>query len=206
MGNVYVVGAGNVTSINGVTGPVQIGGRNLILNTGSDTVLVGAKELHLGTSSWFVDKLPSLAGKSFALSFDYDATEDADTTLFFQLFYYSIDGTGHYYSVSNSINLSESKNGHEIYTNTLPTAQYNANTFVQVRASGTSGTSGSVTVKNIKFEIGTVATDWSPAPEDIFARLEALEEKTGITADLPQVEGPEIMDEPVDHAGGGNIP
>lgn len=34
-------------------------------------------------------------------------------------------------------------------------------------------------VKNLKLEMGDVATDWSPAPEDIFARINELSSKIG---------------------------
>lgn len=53
-------------------------------------------------------------------------------------------------------------------------------------------------IKRLKLERGNFATEWTPAPEDIFTRLEALEAKVGITSEPPVVEGPEIMDEPVD--------
>lgn len=38
---------------------------------------------------------------------------------------------------------------------------------------------GAFRVKNLKLEMGDVATDWSPAPEDIFARIDELSSKIG---------------------------
>ena len=38
---------------------------------------------------------------------------------------------------------------------------------------------GAFKVKNLKLEMGDVATDWSPAPEDFFARIDELSSKIG---------------------------
>lgn len=38
---------------------------------------------------------------------------------------------------------------------------------------------GAFRVKNLKLEMGDVATDWSPAPEDIFAKIDELSSKIG---------------------------
>lgn len=38
------------------------------------------------------------------------------------------------------------------------------------------------TVKKVKLERGNIATDWTPAPEDILSRLDALENRGGVNA------------------------
>lgn len=200
MGNVNVLGAGTVTSVNGVTGPVQIGGRNFILNSEKD-VVVNAKtghEYHL--SPWATDKIPAMEGRKVTLSFDYEASDDADISLLFQLHIYKPDEA--YIAISDLIQLSPSKRGHYENTINMFFSEYSPNTYLLASCPPEYANIGSVTIRNLKLEAGSMATDWTPAPEDILSRLAALEAAAGITYEPPVYDGPETMDESADHAGG----
>lgn len=178
MGNVSVHGAGGVTAVNGNAGAIQIGGRNLILDsgvsiTGSDYLLhIYKLSEPLREGEYYVSTIWGVLGN------------DKDR------FLATPDGTGE---------ASYKSNGDGSYTTVFtPSSDWvGGKSWLVFHYPENIKTTSTIT--KIKLELGTVATDWSLAPEDILSRLAALEAAAGITYEPPQIDGPEIMD---DHGGG----
>lgn len=138
---------------------LQIGGRNYFLN--GSTVRTGSTFLEIKT-----DYLTELIGKQVVISFDIKSSNSAT---------YNV-----YPYQSNGISISGTRN-------ITTTTEYRRVSFVDtikdwgtVNPSYTSGGIGfynasgaGLSVKNVKIEIGNKATDYSEAPEDVQAAIDA---------------------------------
>lgn len=215
MGNVYVLNAGSVTSVNGSVGDITISGGNLYESTWDykssawinvsqgdlwlpDNML--STETYLGAAviekraawNWPYQKIAVNAGESYTYSVYAKAAEPLSCS-----FSFNRDGEPDNATLepSGAILVSVGTEWKRY------SATYKAITsgYVYARLEGTKA--GLLQQALPKLERGNVATDWSPAPKDIMDRLATLEAAAGITHDPPQVEGPEIMDEPADAGG-----
>ncbi|AQS09693.1 hypothetical protein CLOBY_18240 [Clostridium saccharobutylicum] len=81
-----------------------------------------------------------------------------------------INGDGSYYNISYG-DISFANNGTITKQITTPNNATNALFFLGV--GGLSSVGDSLTIYNIKFEKGTIATDWTPAPEDIQSQIDS---------------------------------
>ena len=216
MGNVNVFGAGGVTSINGVSGAVYLGTRNLLIGTkdfsgdkwvnldkwAEDGTYNGfAVMKRLGDWKGIYQELPVEPG-AYTFSFYIRASTGAHVYVYFD----SMD------SASPDAQIVEFRPnlgnpGQEwtriSYTfhvkNTAPAGYLGRMSISNSIGNETIWTCGWSLVK------GNVLTDWTPAPEDIESRLAAIEAKLGITADPPVIDGPEMEEMNMDenHVGGG---
>lgn len=238
MGNVNVHGAANVTSVNGVAGPVRLGGRNLLPDSTAPSLAKVAGK----AARYF-----SNAGNAAAVKCSFVALDDppvpgitygVQTTITAVSYYrglcwyaeenvvHLIDGETYtiscYARVLDGTTGIQFQVGYGVPYYTLDirsidnktwkqysyTFKYDASDWpdspegIRIYMPCGGGSLGTVQTCGFQLERGTVATDWTLSVEDIFARLAALEAAVGITADPPEIDGPDIMDDPADTAGG----
>lgn len=161
---------------------IQIGGRNLCLGTGTPSVnkFTGVTKTNVIYRVKDKSVLESLKGKEIVISFDYDNQYTSGSLVSMIVYYFwktlivfdsSNKGQGH---VEKKIKLREDV-----------TIDGTAAIYLQI--SSGNNYSGTVTISNLKLEIGNKATDWSPAPEDSENAL--TEYKKEVTAQFSVLEG-----------------
>jgi len=161
---------------------IQIGGRNLCLGTGTPSVnkFTGVTQTNVIYRVKDKSVLESLKGKEIVISFDYDNQYTSGSLVSMAVYYFwktlivfdsSNKGQGH---VEKKIKLKEDV-----------TIDGTAAIYLQI--SSGNNYSGTVTISNLKLEIGNKATDWSPAPED--AENALTEYKKEVTAQFSVLEG-----------------
>lgn len=227
MGNAYVLGAGTVTSVNGVTGPVQIGGRNYVSHssptlhpTGWHTFRSFSEEVKVEngyavSNKWSGDYLSivtpyasigTIEPGTYTFSFDVYASvpiQDRIGGWVLDAAWQTLDLKLYDFCPLDNV-LIPSFPGKRFQRTLELTKPYDKGgvAFLFYNAAHPEVT---IYIKDIQLERGNVATDWKPAPGDVESRLEAIEAKLGITYDPPMVDGPEMEDMEMDnmtHAGG----
>lgn len=162
---------------------IQIGGRNLCLGTGTPSVnkFTGVTKTNVIYRVKDKSVLESLKGKEIVISFDYDNQYTSGSLVSMAVHYFwktlivfdsSNKGQGH---VEKKIKLNKED----------VTIDGTAAIYLQI--SRGNNYSGTVTISNLKLEIGNKATDWSPAPEDSENAL--TEYKKEVTAQFSVLEG-----------------
>lgn len=162
---------------------IQIGGRNLCLGTGTPSVnkFTGVTKTNVIYRVKDKSVLESLKGKEIVISFDYDNQYTSGSLVSMAVYYFwkalivfdsSNKGQGH---VEKKIKLNKED----------VTIDGTAAIYLQI--SRGNNYSGTVTISNLKLEIGNKATDWSPAPEDSENAL--TEYKKEVTAQFSVLEG-----------------
>ena len=157
---------------------LEIGGRNLILDTAQERISPASINGSAYVSpapmcSAYADNILNNIEDEFVYSFDYEVVGNTATDGYI---YTQIRGT----QTANtdgkvSINIYDNPIGKYVHVFKLSSSQ----------ASGTSLSAGIrlkyasdgaiLTVRNIKLEKGNKATDWTPAPEDMQADIDALQ-------------------------------
>ena len=164
------------TEVTTVVSEMEFGGRNYVLD--SEGPQTANKNYNLSIP------LSEFAGESIALSFDYEYS-NVSTGSDMRSYRFGLEttvtnasGTTQYITVSHNLPASStglSGKGRFSTVRTVPSsAQSGGSTvsaFIQVL-------SGDVTLSHIKIERGSVATDWTPAPED----LETIAEQAQLVA------------------------
>ena len=154
--------------------PIEVGGRNYIYN--SNVTISSEKHLF---ENYISKNANYFRGKTVTLSVDVEllnAVEQGNNRIGFEVSITYNDGTNqylrcwHHLKDGNSVKKRIS-NSYTIYDKEI--IGLNAGIHVQIGGEVTS-------VGKPKLELGTIPTDWTPAPEDIEARLKALEEKVGL--------------------------
>lgn len=160
-----------VTSVSNKVDNLQIGGRNLFLD--SDFYLTSANASHSNMN--LSVSLPELAGKTITLSFDVDVknvktVNDGNnyTRTLFELKLARTDGGFDYAGVAwDGFAVGDSYSGRITRTTIIPNNDYKDTTNI-IEGVYTQGfTADSIKVGRPKLEFGNKATDWSPAPEDM---------------------------------------
>ncbi len=131
-----------------------VGGRNYILGTGTPYTAVGT-----GTRQWLypwkcasIEAANSLFGKTVTISFDYDAAITSGSLLVqTNILWWGVKSFG-----------VGTESNHFSLTRKYDAATTADDVFIYLDGTWT----GSVTFRNLKVEIGDMATDWTPAPED----------------------------------------
>lgn len=154
---------------------LEIGGRNLLLKTSEERVIVGTGKSSETSNEYLYSEYgsKSLHGGKYsvaAISYDYVADDATSGTIIVQS----------YNDVStnlSSINLSETiKSGHVKEVFKIPDTWSNStNAGVKFLLNNVAGT---VRFSNLKLELGNKPTDWSPAPEDVQSSLNSSENKS----------------------------
>ena len=152
-----------------IPGSVRVGGRNLLLGTssGMEISVYGTHYDYLNYSSML--DLNDLKGEPVTLSF---CAKSSDGT---QRIYISLARGGvsqHYLTTPRTITLSKEWTKYSCSTTVTTSSDLNR----VIYATGYTGgaTSGKVWIKELKLERGTVATDWTPAPEDIQSEIDSI--------------------------------
>ncbi len=172
---------------------LQIGGKNMvkdskmlsstngvsanrweILGTGNE----GFKKLHINTdsTSWIECQIPlykevGTLNKDVTVSFEYQ--ESSSGLLFFNFGLYNSSFTRlvelSNVQVSSKFKLISSHNGWKYvsYTFNPSSLTHESATKYAIQFKKNYGSTGEIHIRKPKLEYGTVATDWTPAPEDI---------------------------------------
>lgn len=149
-------------------GQIQVGGRNLLLGTSKERRLKG---------SYTVYKLatPISEEGDYVISFDVETVKPPKDGVFQVIFGYQtrlqtfiyprwVEGKTHYvYEFRVKTNENFSGDAIDIYV--YPNGEFFRTDDPE---------SGEAIFSNMKLERGTVATDWSPAPEDLQAEIDAI--------------------------------
>ena len=142
---------------------LQIGGRNLAINSGTNMVAsTGASNRKLS--------MPLVVGEQYTVSFDIDYGE---TKPYFEI--YLSESVGQSFTYRNVIERGNVNNGHNVFVKKITKP---ASVFALFTSSGQP-----ITISNLKVERGNVATDWTPAPEDL--GWGGVNQRFTITYDLP---------------------
>lgn len=133
---------------------LEVGGRNYALNSNVETQIT-----HFYVLYQLTDSKNALKDKPIVVSFDAMRPEDAKSVNMYAYF----RGSAAIQPNSNTIGdvTTEYK---RYYATIAPGADIDNATHIAINT-GTTDTS--VFIKNVKVEIGTLPTDWTPAPEDI---------------------------------------
>lgn len=162
-------------------GGIEVGGRNLVLDSASFT-----HTRTNATNSWMSPRLPIdnseygidllKGGGEFTLSFDYEAS--GITTAANLAPYLKYTATS-YSSIGKSAPLAVgASSGHYEHTFTPTSAQQQYGTDWLFNGLGAGSNAGAVfVIRNVKFEKGNKATDWTPAPEDAQSAIDAVESR-----------------------------
>lgn len=167
---------------------VQVGGRNLLLNTSKGFTGVGNNsdngDLNAQGGHYYLAGGKTVAdlykqygpSQYITLSFDWEASGDNISGRFNpQWFGTPWIGLADIGAIKPS---NSNKSGHFKNSVQLNRGGYSTGeaTSVMIRQDYLQGT---ITIKNMKLEVGNVATDWTPAPEDAPSNDEQLVHKTG---------------------------
>lgn len=144
-------------------GQIQVGGRNLIRNRDIKSTI--ANQINVE----YEQVQPEEGRNTYTLSFEY-WIDESDTATSRRV---SLSGAGLWFERV----IADSKWHREEYTVQLTTdeSRYPLKGFLTDYSSPGNRKPGMAKVRNVKLERGTVATDWSPAPEDVQAEIQAVE-------------------------------
>jgi predicted nucleic acid-binding Zn-ribbon protein len=159
---------------------LEIGGRNYALETSNNKTFTGKGGTNETATLYPVD-FSKLAGKTITISFDYVASNTVGTFRVQQL-------STPYISITDFNIPLKTELTHYSRTVTLSSSASEPK-FIGIRMDNVTG---SITISNLKLEIGSKATDWTPAPEDMatVTQFSTLEQTVnGITTRVGTAEG-----------------
>ncbi|MEK5052041.1 gp58-like family protein [Niallia sp. FSL K6-0212] len=159
---------------------LEIGGRNYALETSNNKTFTGKGGTNETATLYPVD-FSKLAGKTITISFDYVASNTVGTFRVQQL-------STPYISITDFNIPLKTELTHYSRTMTLSSSASEPK-FIGIRMDNVTG---SITISNLKLEIGSKATDWTPAPEDMatVTQFSTLEQTvSGITTRVGTAEG-----------------
>lgn len=151
---------------------IEIGGRNLILNSNVEKSVTGnntSNQCH-----YFYDLtgvVEDYKGKTVTISYDYEISGATKSgTIGVRL----NDNPWAY--LDNSINLATAPvKGHRLKTTTISSNMTSLK--IGTRADNLQG---NITFSNMKIEFGNKATDWTPAPEDMYSEIEKVNDRISL--------------------------
>lgn len=169
------------TSIQSRIDAVDVGGRNLLTGTSESKELTTAVN-----QNWFNPQPYKLS------TYANTAIADASNTQISISFDYSVTGVDTAFNMSASLRTNSStgtygagfkvaeipvgnSSGHAFGTKDITNAmrQHAPEAGIMISGSGNANANAVVTISNVKLEFGNKATDWSPAPEDVQAEIDA---------------------------------
>lgn len=188
-GNIKFSGAINAGDMD--LSQITVGGRNLLLDTARSISGVGVNKQNLDFMNPQVGSYHLAGGKKVSdlynqygpsgyltISFDWVASGDTISGTFNPMWNQSPwSGLSQSGSIKPGIT---NKSGHYVSTVQLnfSGADYSTGTATAVKFRQ-DNLQGNVTISNLKLEVGNIATDWSPAPEDAPSNDPQLVHKTG---------------------------
>lgn len=166
--------AGGINSANEAIGNLELGARNLLLNTAASKTSASSSSESSYTDYWYFSEHGQNIFKdnttdNLTISFDYEITGGTPGTTGRQAYIYpQING----YSWGTVHYITENETGHYAQSGVLKSTQASYASDFRLRVRLQYAANGStVKISNIKLERGTKATDWTPAPEDVAAEL-----------------------------------
>ncbi|MDY3884097.1 hypothetical protein [Porphyromonas somerae] len=151
-----------VTKAKELDGQIQVGGRNLLRN--KDIIATIANQI----SVEYEQVQPKEGRNTYTLSFEYWIDEN-DTATSRRIF---LNGAGLW--IERVIADSKWHRFEHTIQLTLDESKYPLKGWLTDYSSRGNRVPGMAKVRNVKLERGTVATDWSPAPEDVQAEIDAI--------------------------------
>lgn len=151
---------------------VEIGGTNLILESSDAKTVTGNNTANQSNYFYTLSGvLEDYKDKTVTISYDYEISGTTKGgNIFVRL---SANPWSH---LDDTINLATApKKGHRSKTITLPSTM--TSLAIGTRADNLQG---SITFSNMKLEKGNKATDWSPAPEDIYSEIEKVDDRISL--------------------------
>lgn len=159
---------------------LQVGGRNLLTNSKGE-FSSGYPADGKVPNYVMQQKVPLPADAThFVLSFDAKSTVDGDGL--FSFFYNPANVSKTEVSSVSRQTANNSNDGRVTTSLTTEWKRYwikwtvpvaDTRTVLPMRLDAGQGT-GKVSMRNVKFEVGTVPTDWTPAPEDVDSKIDEL--------------------------------
>lgn len=150
---------------------MEIGGRNMLLNTSVFKTVVGKNTVNQTENFYNLTGNPNdYKGKKITVNYDYEISGDVKTGRI-TLRFHSSPWSG----IDLPIYLNtDAEKGHRQYTTVVPDSIIGVS--IGIRADDMLGT---IMFKNVKIVIGDKATGgWTPAPEDIDASIKTVSDKT----------------------------
>lgn len=172
---IYAQTTGSTLQISDLSG--EIDGTTLVLNEASD-------ERHIDNS-----RLPVTlhANQPYTLSF-YAMRDTEERSI--DVYVMDIDADSSEYIVMEKLDVLTGVGTSERFKYTfVPEISHSETAFVRFVLNGGIGAVTTLTIKDLKLEIGNMATDWSPAPEDLIEsmRSHVAEQSTSITASTTEI-------------------
>lgn len=147
------------TEVNSKVDSLEIGGRNLLLNTNKEYPIPSREFLQTEDLAVVFDKYPIT--QKYSLSFDMKVTKQGNVNVYMQ------NGSGTKYNFVSATVRATTEYQRFKFEGLSPSLSNTNETKAILAFFGTYGSGVFPIVKNIKLELGNKATDWSPAPEDI---------------------------------------
>ena len=154
----------SITSVRGDLSKLASDGRNYFKE--SDVERTGSREF-VNSSAW--DMAPII--DKFGTDTYYTISFDIKSKVAGNIRVYAQNGTGTKYSIGEKdINVSTT---YKRFSYTFkPTLSSSTETMSMLAFFGTYESGRIPTIKNVKFEVGSVATDWTPAIEDLLGKAD----------------------------------
>ena len=170
-GQITVESGSNVYTTDDIN-PLEIGGRNLILDTATQRTTPAStnNSVYVSPTPTMSDYASSIMNNTtdkWTYSFDYTVTGNSSTTA---KIYVQIRGR---IASGSTVTIGTTQSGHYSKSFTLSSDQATTPTSKACGIRMQNATDGAIlTVKNIKLEKGNKETDWSSAPEDYITDID----------------------------------
>ncbi|RPA65036.1 hypothetical protein EF384_01090 [Aerococcus agrisoli] len=154
----------SITSVSGRIDELSVGGRNYFKN--SDVERTGSREF-VNHYTW--DMSPVI--NEFGTNTYYTVSFDIKSKVAGNINVYAQNGNGTKYSIGTKGVYASTTYKRFSYT-FKPVLSSSTETMSMLAFFGSYDSGRIPTIKNVKFEVGNFATDWTPAPEDMLGKAE----------------------------------
>lgn len=186
---------------------LEVGGRNYLLNTldfsknwrvysqkssvATQSIQNGIYECNHLTAGWSelaqdevitLDKVP--VGSSLMLSFEAKTDVGGDIRFVFREFYTSEKNWTYPVAKWVRINASDKWVRYEVELPKMATHSNEINPFKRINFLLTNWIVRNFSIRKLKLELGNIATDWTPAPEDFYNEINVVKSRLGRLSDL----------------------
>lgn len=184
-----------VNDVNEAINNIEIGGRNLLLDTATSHTSAESENGDVYVASWkqsdYLTNTNLVVDETvFTISFDYEVVNNSASDAYFYPHFHGNAPTTANVIASNTNRQDSSKV--YMYANDNPTGHYWI-TFKYTTAQSTSSINlnrvrlrnasdgATMKISNLKLEFGTKATDWTPAPEDVDGAIDIVQSNLNST-------------------------
>lgn len=183
----------SMTEVNNAINSIEIGGRNYALGTGESKSFTGKGSTNETADLYPVD-FSKLAGKTLTVSFDALSTSDGGS---FRLQQRESPWLG---ITASNIPIKKGLNHYSYTSNLSSSADAPKNLGIRM-----DNFTGSITISNLKLEIGSKSTDWTPAPEDVENRMLSAESAINQTAEAIEAKVSKTEVKEIARRSGNNV-